>query len=297
MERESFIQQSLDPGFQPTVWNQREHEQKGNVSLVIALEREAGWVSRYETRIDTSAPDALRHVERLVKFLLWSRGGWKVYLGGPMDLLGRVRVRPFDVELMTRVYERPFQIVVIPADEVPAEREAGTALGGHLDGCRIGFDLGASDYKVAAVRDGDVVYTDEFPWNPKDQTDAQYHYDHINRGLKEAAKHLPRVDAIGGSTAGVVVDNKIMVASLFRSIPTARFHEAKNIFQRLRDEWRVPLEVANDGDVTALAGAMSLKVNGVLGIALGSSLAAGYLNPQGSMTGWLNELAFAPVDE
>ncbi len=49
----------------------------------------------------------------------------------------------------------------------------------------------------------------------------------------------------------------------------------------------MPLEVANDGDVTALAGAMSLQTNGLLGIAMGSSQAAGYLNPQGGMTGWL----------
>jgi predicted NBD/HSP70 family sugar kinase len=34
----------------------------------------------------------------------------------------------------------------------------------------------------------------------------------------------------------------------------------------------------------------------LLGIAMGSSEAAGYINPAGKMTGWLNELAFAPVD-
>ena len=56
------------------------------------------------------------------------------------------------------------------------------------------------------------------------------------------------------------------------------------------------MEVANDGDVTALAGAMSLKANGMLGVAMGSSEAAGYIDPNGCMTGWLNELAFAPVD-
>src|SRR6185437_5369745 len=119
---------------------------------------------------------------------------------------------------------------------------------------------------------------------------------HLNGGLKKAAAHLPRVDAIGGSSAGVIVDNQIKVASLFRSVPAERFAEAKNIFLRIRDEWKVPVEVANDGDVTALAGAMSLKVNGLLGIAMGSSQAAGYINPSGCMTGWLNELAFVPAD-
>src|SRR5207253_2196782 len=125
----------------------------------------------------------------------------------------------------------------------------------------IGFDLGASDYKIAALKNGEVVFSDEFPWNPKDQCDPEYHYQHLVSGLKIGAKHLPRVDAIGGSSAGVIVDNKIMVASLFRAVPLEKFDRAKNLFLRIRDKWRVPLEVANDGDVTALAGAMSLKAN------------------------------------
>ena len=104
------------------------------------------------------------------------------------------------------------------------------------------------------------------------------------------------MDAIGGSSAGVIVNNRIMVASLFRAVPAAQFDQAKNIFMRIRDEWKVPVEVANDGDVTALAGAMSLNAKAMLGVAMGSSEAAGYLNPQGGMTGWLSELAFAPVD-
>ena len=287
----------LDPKFLPAVLFNRAHRRTAKVPLVIGLEREGGLISRYETVVDPNAPEVGRYVERVIKFLLWARGGWRLYVGGPQAIGKAVRVREFDVKLMERVYERPFEIVVTDAKSVPAAKEMSAALGGHLDGCRIGFDLGASDYKVAAVKDGEVVYSDEFPWNPKDQPDPQYHYDHLNRGLKMAAAHLPRVDAIGGSTAGVVVDNKIMAASLFRAVPDDKFANAKNIFLRLRDEWKVPLEVANDGDVTALAGAMSLKAKGVLGVAMGSSEAGGYLDPQGHMTGWLSELAFAPVDE
>ena len=197
---------------------------------------------------------------------------------------------------MTKIYEKPFEVVITPADKVPAAHTLSTAVGGHLDGCRIGFDLGASDYKIAAVLNGEAVYCDEFPWDPKNQPDPEYHYARLNEGLKKAAAKLPRVDAIGGSSAGVIVNNRIMVASLFRAVPENRFNEARNIFLRLRDEWKVPLEVSNDGDVTALAGAMSLNAKAMLGVAMGSSEAAGYLNPQGGMTGWLSELAFAPVD-
>ena len=299
----------LDPDFQPASLFNREYlaaaKKSGRtVPLVIGLERESGFVSRYETLVKSETdPDTLRYVERIVKNLLWIYGGWKIYFGGPTAIGEYIHrcystdgERKFDVELMSRVYERPFEVVITKPESMPAEKQMKVAFGGHLEGCRIGFDLGASDYKVAAVNNGEVVYSDEFPWNPKDRPDPQYHYDHLNRGLKLAAARLPRVDAIGGSSAGVIVDNKIMVASLFRAVPLAKFGEAKNIFLRLRSEWKVPLEVANDGDVTALAGAMALKANGMLGVAMGSSQAAGYLDSKGGMTGWLSELAFAPVD-
>lgn len=299
----------LDPDFQPAALFNRAYvsaaRASGNAApVVIGLEREGGLLSRFETAVKLEVdPQTVQYVERIVKFLLWARGGWKLYFGGPQAIGEHLRQcyseigeRAFDVELMSRVYERAFEIVLTDAKSVPAENELNATLGGHLDGCRIGFDLGASDYKVAAVKDGEVVYSDEFPWNPKDEANPSYHYDHIIAGLKAAAAHLPRVDAIGGSSAGVIVNNKIMVASLFRAVPAEQFNEARNMFLRLRDEWRVPIEVANDGDVTALAGAMSLKAKGLLGLAMGSSEAAGFLNPKGGMTGWLSELAFAPVD-
>jgi len=299
----------LDPDFQPASLFNRHYlaaaKKSGQaVPLVIGLDREGGFISRYETMVKSEAdPDTLRYAERLVKFLLWARGGWRIWVGGPRKIGEHIQrcyakfgERHFDADLMGRVYERSFEVLEVDAASVPAEKEMTAAVGGHLDGCRIGFDLGASDYKVAAVKNGKVVFSDEFPWNPKDQTDPNYHYEHLNGGLKKAAAHLPRVDAIGGSLAGVIVDNKIMVATLFRAVPREKFDAAKNIFLRLRDEWKVPLEVANDGDVTALAGVMSLKTDGMLGLAMGSSEAAGFINAKGGMTGWLSELAFAPVD-
>jgi predicted NBD/HSP70 family sugar kinase len=299
----------LDPDFQPASLFNRCYiasaKQSGSaVPLVIGLERDGGFVSRFETVVNPNMEmDTLRYVERLVKFLLWARGGWRIHFGGPKQIGEALRrvysangERKFDVEMMSRIYERPFEFVVMDAKSVPAEKEMNAVLGGHLDGCRIGFDLGASDYKVAAVKDGEMVYSEEFPWNPKEQPDPQYHYDHLSAGLKKAAAHLPRLDAIGGSSAGVIVNNRIMVASLFRAVPLAQFDRAKNVFLRLRHEWKVPMEVANDGDVTALAGAMTLNSNGLLGVAMGSSQAAGYLNSKGGMTNWLSELTFAPVD-
>ncbi len=277
--------------------------------LVIGLERENGNLSRYETLVFPAghprAAENNYYIERLVKFLLWQRGGYKVYIGGSQSSIANyIRscyapegLRKFDYHFMgEQVYEQPFSVIGCSPDEVPPAHETGKPLGRHLDGCRIGFDLGASDRKVSAVIDGKVVFSEEVIWEPRRQTDPGYHYREILAALKMAASKMPTVDAIGGSSAGIIIDNRPMVASLFRGIPGERFHEIKNLFNRLRREMNVPMEVINDGDVTALAGAMSLDDTGVLGIALGSSEAGGYVDMDGNILGWLSELAFAPVD-
>ncbi|MCU0771706.1 MAG: ROK family protein [Verrucomicrobia bacterium] len=293
----------LDPQFQPAVLANREHRRNACEPLVLGLERENGLISRYDTVVNSAAPDALRYTERLVKCLLWSRGGWKLHIGGPKAIGEFIRktyaargARKFDCDLMGKAYGKTFQVVVTTPGKVPRDREMELAAGGHLKGCRIGFDLGASDYKVSAVIDGEAVFTEEAPWTPVKATHPEYHYHHISAALHRAAAHLPRVDAIGGSSAGIIVDNEIRVASLLRSIPRKDFVKAAGVFKRIQREWNVPMVVMNDGDVTALAGALSLGQKGMLGIAMGSSEAAGFMDPQGRILGWLNELAFAPVD-
>jgi len=195
-----------------------------------------------------------------------------------------------------QVYEKEFSVIACAVNEVPAARETGKLLGRNLNGNRIGFDLGASDRKVSAVVDGTPIYSEEVIWEPRKRSDPEYHYREIMTAIRTAASKMPRVDAIGGSSAGIYIDNRPMVASLFRGIPQEKFGEIKTMFLRMRDELGVPLEVINDGDVTALAGSMSIVDNAILGIALGSSEAAGYVNAEGHIMGWLNELAFAPID-
>jgi predicted NBD/HSP70 family sugar kinase len=278
------------------------------VPLLLGLERSDGYLSHFATKVypegHTRADANLHYIERIVKFLLWQKGGWKIYVGGPSSIGEYIRecyspegVRRFDHQFMERdVYEKPFTVVSCDPSEVPSELESGEPLGRHLDGCRIGFDLGASDRKSSAVIDGKAVFSEEIIWNPKVQTDPDYHYREVMKSLGAAAAKMPRLDAIGGSAAGIYIDNKVRIASLFRGIPAERYDEVRNLFIRIREEMGVPLEIANDGDVTALAGSMSLVDNGVLGIAMGSSEAGGYVNLEGNITGWLNELAFAPVD-
>jgi predicted NBD/HSP70 family sugar kinase len=303
----------LEPDFCPAALANRAFQKevadsKVGVPLVLGLERANGELSRFETYVFPSthprAAANLMYIERLVKFLLWQRGGWRVYVGGPREIGEYIQAcyspdgsRRFDYHFMGEdVYEQIFTVTICTADEVPPVNESGRALGRHLDGCRIGFDLGASDRKVSAVIDGEPVYSEEVVWEPRKQTDPDYHYREIMAALKTAASKMPRVDAIGGSSAGIYVNNRAMIASLFRGIPKDRFGEIRNLFLRIRQELGVPLEIINDGDVTALAGSMSLEDNGILGIALGSSEAAGYVDLNGHIVSWLSELAFAPID-
>ena len=239
-----------------------------------------------------------------MKFILWSRGGWRIHVDGPAALAASLRAHyrntptgRFDDELVgRRMFDHPIEVV--ETTTLPAERAETRPLGRHLEGHRIGFDLGGSDRKVAAVVDGRVVFSEETVWDPYHKPDPQYHFDGIMDSLRRAAANLPRVDAIGGSAAGVYVNNRVKAGSLFRGVPQDLFDaRVKNLFLEVRKAWHdVPLEVVNDGEVTALAGSMSLGVNAILGIALGTSTAAGYVTRDGNITSWLNELAFVPVD-
>lgn len=306
----------LEPNFVPAaLWNRAFRERVasagGGSPFGIALEQPDGTISVYETAIlpaDDPGADALnfRYLERMVKFLLWQRGGYRIHLGGDIGLATRIAAlytpdgaRAFDHHFMgEKAYRRPLEFVPAAFDALPASNEAAVELGGHLEGCRIGFDLGGSDRKCAAVIDGEVVFSEEVPWDPYFQTDPGYHLEGIRHSLRRAAGHLPRVDAIGGSAAGVYVNNEVRVASLFRGVPDEWFErKVRRVFLDLREEWGgVPFVVVNDGDVTALAGSMATGDTGVLGVAMGTSEAVGFVTPGGRITTWLNELAFAPID-
>jgi predicted NBD/HSP70 family sugar kinase len=304
---------ALDPAFRPAALARRAFEQRARetghpLHVRFALEQDGGAVSRFAAELmPASHPDAranLGMLERLIKLALWSRGGFRILMDAPIDLVEQLRAHyednpagRFDSEIVgCRVYGHPLELVA--AHELPLEHSPTTTLGGHLDGCRIGFDLGGSDRKVAAIIDGRVVWSEETEWDPYYQPDPQYHWDGIMDSLRRAAEHLPRVDAIGGSAAGVYVENQVRFASLFRGVaPDVFDRRVRNIFLDLKHAWHdVPFDVANDGDVTALMGSTTAGGGGVLGIALGTSTAGGYVTADGRITPWLNEIAFVPID-
>ena len=297
----------LDPGFLPLGKFFTAFLADAKQPLDVAVERSGGEVAVYKTFIH-GTPEMeqadIYYVDRLIKMLLWMKGGFKVYLSGSKAVYEAIKAaycvggaRAFDADFMSNVYEKPFEVVY--CDQVPAEKSNPQAVGRHLGGCRIGFDAGGSDRKVSAVIDGEPVFSEEVVWFPKTTADPDYHYEGIVSALKSAAAHMPRVDAVGVSSAGIYIENRTMVASLFLKVPKDLFDaKVKDIYIRaIRDTFGdVPYAVANDGDVSALAGAMSLEENNILGIAMGTSEAVGYVDQNGNITGWLNELAFAPVD-
>lgn len=300
-----------DNGFKPLSVVLKDFKQRVNASpnktLKICVERNDGYNYVYQLQIfanENMREENYGIAERIIKSILWVVGGYKIYIAGDDYVFDRIKEdytltgsRAFDVDFMQTVYEKDFEVIKTDENSFPKFNPCSVKIGGHLDGCRIGFDAGGSDRKVSAVVDGKVVYSEEVVWFPKINSDYKYHYDGIMTAMKTAASKMPRVDAIGVSSAGVYINNKIMVASLFLKVPKENYKpHVQNMYIDIAKELGAPLEVANDGDVTALAGAIDLKDNCVLGIAMGTSEAVGYINKNGLLNGWLSEVAFVPVD-
>ena len=298
----------LDPGFIPFgVWREA-YLKNAKTPIAIAVERNNGLISVHHTHIH-GTPELqtadYRYVERYVKFLLWSIGGFRVYICGCSDIAKKLQAaytekgeRSFDHTFFFQLYEQELEIVDLPLEKCPAPNEQSVPMGGNMDGCRIGFDAGGSDRKVSAVIDGKCVYSEEVVWFPKLEEDPDYHYGHILEAFRTAASKMPRVDAIGVSSAGVFVGNAPMVASLFIKVPRSNWDKVKTIYDRAAAaiDPNVPILVANDGDVSALAGAIGLEKGNLMGLAMGTSEAVGYVDKDQNVLGWINELAFAPVD-
>ena len=297
----------LDPGFIPFgVW-MNAYEVGATKEIAIAVERNEGFVSVRRAKIhgtEEMAAADYRFVERYMKFLLWSIGGFKVSVCGCSEIAKKLQKayspdgeRAFDFDFFQKLYERPLEILDLPLEACPQSNESPRPIGGHLNGCRIGFDAGGSDRKVSAVIDGQVVYSEEVVWHPKTNPDPSYQYEGILESFRTAASKMPRVDGIGVSSAGVFIGNAPMISSIFYCVPRDRWDEVKTVYDRAAAAiGDVPIVVANDGDVSALAGAMGMNCGSIMGLAMGTSEAVGYVDKDKNVLGWISELAFAPVD-
>lgn len=308
----------LEPEFRPAIIELREFKKKveqypNKQHLVIDVERDNGFIYRKEFDILPDGVDDELNTfiaERLIKSILWVAGGFRIYIAGSHKVFEDLKsyytengLRKFDFDFFRTCYEREVEVVECTLDNIPEEKKQSVSLGGHLNGKRIGFDAGGTDRKTSAVVNGETVYSEEVVWQPKLETNIEYHYDGIYSAFKTAIDKMGGdCDGIGISTAGVIIDSRPMVSSLFIKVPKSDFEKVKAAYtaniHRLEKELghEIPFVVANDGDVTALAGAIDLKDNCVLGIAMGTSQAGGYVNRDGNLNGWISELAFVPVD-
>lgn len=312
-----MIKPCLDEEFRSAILEIRqfnnEVKQKEHQRLCLAIERDGGFVYRKDFDVFIDGIDDERNAfitERIIKMILWVVGGHTIYISGSHAIYRHIKnayeeggLRQFDASFWATVFERPIKVIEVNEENMPSPTALKQSVGGHLEGRRLGFDAGGSDIKISSVVDGKVIHSEEIVWLPKLNADIHYHYEKIYEAMKKGIEHLGGdVDAIGISSAGVIVDHRPMVSSLFIKVPEEDFELTKlayiNCVLRLEKELghKIAYHVANDGDVTALAGSYDLKDGCVLGIAMGTSEAVGYVDRNGNLPGWFSELAFVPVD-
>jgi len=196
--------------------------------------------------------------------------------------------------------DTPFEVKIVAAKDLPKVKETLQKCGTDANGSRLAFDLGKSDIKVVAVKDNDVLYSQETEWDVTNP-DPDYHYNAIKAAMELGKAKLDKIEAIGGSATGAFSANSEATwCDIFPNVPPDVYKEkVVNIFHRLAKDLAgdVPLKVINDGEVTALAAFAKLGGKGnVMGISMGSSEGGGYANKDGELLGWINELCFLKID-
>lgn len=294
-----------DKNYKPIILDYKTLLNNGVIDVTIAVERNNGYNFVKNLNLLDESDDTLDIAIRFIQGILWSAGGNKIYIYGS-DKLYHKTLKEYsekykiDADYMHKIYQQPLTIIKVEnKEEMPCYKPCSINLGGNLKGNRVGLDIGGSDRKVSAVVDGEVIYSEEVVWHPKINSDPSYHFEGITQALKTAKSKMSSVDGIGISTAGCIVDNKVVLALLFKMVSERDFDSlVRDIYIRAAKEIgeEIPFIVANDGDVSALAGSLFMKKTSLLGLAFGTSEAAGYVDKAGSINGFLSELAFVPVD-
>jgi len=306
----------LDPNFSPFILGKRKYVECAKSSssvqtLEFAIERPGGCCGR--DKLPVFADDhpgfeaSLYLAGECIRYMLWQRGGFKLSLAGPKKLCEGLKAAyspggkfEFEAATMPKVCGMEWSVeIVAKFEDLPPAKEQPVVCGKVASGCRIAFDLGKSDVKTVAVKDGEVVTTQETEWDVTNP-DPKYHYDVIVTAMKQMAAKLPKVDAIGGSATGTVsADSEATWCDCFPNVPPEVYKEkVVPIFKEIaKNEFGgVPVKVINDGEVTAVAGGQMIGEGCLFGISLGSSEGSGYVDKDGALSGWINENAYCPLD-
>jgi hypothetical protein len=100
----------------------------------------------------------------LIQEMMWSRSAACLMLSGPPKICEALKAAfskggayDFEVASMPRVCgtpDKPFEVSIVSADKLPESVDTPQACGKDASGCRLAFDLGKSDIKTVAVKDG-----------------------------------------------------------------------------------------------------------------------------------------------
>jgi len=305
----------LDPNFAPLVLAKKNYLKfvAGTPHFVEWALPRANGCARYKLPVfadsheDMEASVYLAGV--LIQEMIWQRSASSLILAGPPKQCELLKAAfstggayEYEIKSMPNVCGTPdavFGVTICKAEELPAAKDTPQEMGKDASGCRLAFDLGKSDIKTVAVKDGEVVYSKETEWDVTN-VDPDYHFKAIVDALQLAKATLPKVDAVGGSATGTVSGaNEATWCDIFPNVP-ADVYKAKvvDIFIRMAKEVAgdVPLKVINDGEVTALAAVQKIGKGNILGISMGSSEGGGYADKDGNLNGWINEMCYIKLD-
>lgn len=290
----------LEPGFSPLIPILCRAADQRRASVVWAADGGTDEIS-----FCCAGQTGARVYERLFKFLLWQHGGACAQLRGFPQAARRMIEqeyapggrRAFDYDFFSNVYGRPFSVSASSAP--PAVSSAPRSR--RLRAVR------RLPYRAGCGRDGNQCLGrtrrtgDIFPKlsrQPRRHGGLDYHETELARALAAAARTLPRTDSVGVSTAGIIQDSQCLVASLFTAVDAGAFkRRGRDLFVRAaKATGAARVVVCNDGDAAAAAAYVLYGKKGVLGLSMGSSLAAGFVDGSGGLTDYISELAFAPVD-
>jgi predicted NBD/HSP70 family sugar kinase len=254
----------------------------------------------------------------MIQETIWRCGAKSMQLAGPEKACNALKAAyavggayEFEATTMPKVNgeaDKAFVVSIVEAGALPEVKDTPQVCGKDASGNRLAFDLGKSDIKTVAIKDGEVLDSMETEWDVT-ATDPQYHFDAIVAAMKGTierakVKGFGDIQAVGGSATGTVgANNEATWCDIFPNVPPDVYKEkVVDIFQRIAKEVAgdVPLKVINDGEVTALAAVQKLGVDkiggGVMGISMGSSEGGGYANKEGNLMGWINELCYMKLD-
>ena len=114
--------------------------------------------------------------------------------------------------------------------------------GKDANGNRLAFDLGKSDIKTVAIKDGEVLESAETELDVTNP-DPQYHFDAIVKAMRDKIskaekKGFGKIEAVGGSATGTVSgDNDATLCDIFPNVPPDVYKEkVVDIFKRIAKE-------------------------------------------------------------